>query len=96
MKKRFIILVDDATREQQNAVTLFFKGKFGYWHHFSDAWLVSTTRDEWTTAKIRDELKSVVPGPNILVLEIEAPNAWAGFGKKGMFDWFREASWSSD
>lgn len=95
MKQRFVILVDDATPEQQNAVTLFLKGKFGYWHHFSDAWLVTTTRDEWNAKTIRDAVQKAVVGPNILVLKVDAPKGWAAYGTEGIFQWLH-STWSTD
>lgn len=95
MTQRFVILVDDATAGQQNAVTLFLKGKFAYWHHFSDSWLVTTSNEEWTAAKLRDEIKEVVPGPNFLVLRVDAPKGWAAYGTKGMFEWLHNV-WSKD
>jgi hypothetical protein len=95
MKQRFVILVDDATPAQQNAVTLFLKGKVGYWHHFSDAWLVASNSGEWTAAKLRDELTKVVSGPSVLVLKIDSPKGWAAFGTKGIFAWLH-STWSTD
>ena len=95
MKQRFIVLVDDATPEQQNAVTLFLKGKVGYWHHFSDSWLVTTSDPTWSPAKLRDEVRRVVPGPSILVLKVDTPKGWSGFGAKGMFDWLH-STWSKE
>jgi hypothetical protein len=95
MKQRFVVLVDDATPVQQNSVTLFLKGKFGYWHHFSDAWLVTSSSGDWTAARLRDELKNVVPGPSVLVLKVDSPNGWAAFGTKGVFQWLH-STWSTE
>ena len=95
MKQRFVILVDDATPEQQNAVTLYLKDKVGYWHHFSDAWLVTTVSEGWSVTKFRDELRNVVKGPGVLVLKIDSPKGWAAFGAKGVFAWLH-STWSTE
>lgn len=92
--RHFIMLVDDATVAQQNAVTKSFHGKQqGYWHFFSDAWLLIDPTDSLTVDGLRDHLKAVVPGATTLVLPIDNPKTWSGFGKTNDFKWLHE-SWS--
>lgn len=93
MRRSFVLLVDDATGEQQNAVTDFVKGKCAYWHHFSDAWLLSVVNEEWTAKEIRDKLHEIVPGANVLVLPVEAKRQWAGRGPEKMFNWLK-STWT--
>jgi hypothetical protein len=95
MKRRFVILADDATPAQQNVITLYLKDKFAYWHRFSDSWLITTSREDWTATKIRDELKTLATGLNVLVLRVDAPKGWAAFGAKGMFEWLH-STWSTE
>lgn len=88
MTKRFVILVDDATLIQQDKITAFLKGRFGWWHHFSDVWL-ATSQDEWTASKLRDELRKAVPDAALLVFQVDAGHRWAGTGPSKMFPWIK-------
>ena len=87
MKKRFILVIDNPTEEQQNAVTNFFKNPLGYWHWFSDVWLLTDPTNTWTVTSIRDKVKELIPEARVLVLPIESGTVWAGFGKGEMFKW---------
>lgn len=87
MKKRFILVIDNPTKEQQNAVTNFFKNQLGYWHWFSDVWLLTDTTNTWTVSSIRDTVKGLIPEARLLVFAIGSGTAWAGSGKTEMFKW---------
>lgn len=88
MKQRFVILVDNPTKEQQNRITQFFKSQpTGYWHWFSDAWLITDTTGEWAAGSIRSKIQELVPGIDTLVLKVDNDKGWAGFGKKEKFAW---------
>lgn len=88
MKKRFILVIDNPTKEQQNAVTNFFKNRrLGYWHWLSDVWLLTDSRNTWTATSIRDKVKELVPGTRLLVFSIGSGTTWAGSGKTEMFKW---------
>lgn len=87
MKKRFILVIDNPTKEQQNAVTNFFKNQLGYWHWFSDVWLLTDTTNTWAVSSIRDTVKELIPEARLLVFAIGSGTAWAGSGKTEMFKW---------
>ena len=87
MKKRFILVIDNPTKEQQNAVTNFFKNQLAYWHWFSDVWLLTDTTNTWTVTSIRDKVHELIPGTRLLVLPIESGTVWAGVGKTEVFKW---------
>lgn len=88
---RFVLIVDDATQEQQNSVTNSLKDKpYGFWHHLSDVWLLVDPNDQQTPASLRDYLKDIVPGATTLVLRIDDKHAWAGFGVPDNFKWVRD------
>lgn len=92
--RRFLIMVDDATPTQQNLITEFFRGKpQGFWHHFTDAWLIADPTDVWTCESLRDQLSALVPGATTLVMQIDNPKAWAGYGNTQSFTWLHD-SWS--
>jgi hypothetical protein len=89
--RHFIMLVDDATVAQQNAVTESFRGKpQGFWHIFSDAWLLVDPTNSLSVEQLRDHLNVVVPGATTLVLPIDRPKTWAGFGQSDDFKWVHE------
>ncbi len=94
MTKRFVAIVDDATVEQQNAVTSWIRGTdMGFWHYLSDVWLIADWHDKHTTETLRDQLKLLVPGKTTLVLPIQDPNSWAGFGPTDTFKWLH-STWA--
>lgn len=93
MNKRFIVLVDDATPDEQNTVTEHFRASpYGFWHRFSDGWLITdrTGENKVTAAGLRDELKRLVPGKTTLVVQMDNPTGWAGFGQTEAFQWLNE------
>lgn len=93
MKNRFVLLIDNATKEQQNTITNLFKSKgLGYWHWYSDAWLLTDASLKWDQGSIRDLVQEYLPGVDTLVIKVESAYQWAGFGKKEKFAWLHE-SW---
>lgn len=85
-----MVAVDDATTAQQNAVTEYFRTtKYGFWHYLSDLWLVTDVSNTLTAATLRDKLKDLVPGATTLVIQLDQPKDWAGFGQSNVFDWFK-------
>lgn len=97
MKKRFIVLLDQATQQQDTAFIEYLREKgFGWWHWIPNSWLVYS-HTELTAAELRDEIKNIYPEATSIVLE-GSPGGWAGFGPKSdtknMFKWIEE-SWDS-
>lgn len=89
--KRFIVAVDNATEGQRNKITSFVKGKYGYWHWYSDFWLLTSSDDSRTATSLREDLKEAVPGLFMFILEIEGDaHTWAAFGDKKHFKWLHE------
>jgi hypothetical protein len=83
--------VDDATREQQNALTGILRGRpNGYWHYYSDMWLVVSMEEEWTVSSLRDAVQRVLPGKWTFVAEIDSGDKWAAFGVTTQFDWLKQ------
>jgi hypothetical protein len=97
MKRRFVICVNEANKEQQDIITQFFResSKLGFWHWFSDVWLVTDQNNDWTATKLRDKMNSLIPGAHKLVIQIDGQNTWATFGKKKSFRWLQK-TWSKD
>jgi|GEM_PF-842201 hypothetical protein len=97
MKRRFVILLDRSTPEQNKAFIEFLKTSDinGYWHWLNNSWLIATYNLEITGAQIRDKIKEIFPDVNnmVLVLNEDGTDTWAGFGPKSedrdMFRWLR-------
>lgn len=91
MKSRFILVVHDITKDQENAITnSFSEAGLGYWHWFKDCWLVVDGSGVSTHGSIRDTVLRVAPNVNCLVFKIDSESAWSGFGEKTKFEWFNK------
>lgn len=95
MRKRFIVLVDNSTLEQEEEFIKYIKeNRFGWWHYINNSWLI-TTNNDIKASDIRDVLKNVFTKENNLVIELRGAtdDTWAGFGpknsKRNMFTWLK-------
>lgn len=72
MKKKFIVIVDNASVGQQNAVTTLFADREGVscWHHFAHVWLLTAESSVHTSASIMAEVQKVVGRAQLMVLDI--------------------------
>ena len=88
--RRFLLIVDDATPEQQDAISNYLQNsQQGYWHRFTDVWLIADPTDTLVSSAIRDAMRNVVPKAHMLIFKIDDPNGWSAFGKKGDFEWLK-------
>lgn len=88
--RRFIIVVDDATPTQQDAISKHFQHlRLAFWHRFTDMWLVADPTDNMATDKLRDAVKKATSVQTVIVMKIDNPRAWSSFGNKGDFDWLK-------
>ena len=89
MKRRFIIVVNGATAQQQNAVSAIFTNRpnIGYWHWYNDMWLVVDLTNAWTAETLRNKLNEVVPANHKFVSEVGHGMGWAVFGNTETFPW---------
>lgn len=96
MKKRFIVMLQDSTKESSDA----FLGKIkewniSWWHWLPTSWLLSDQTGKLSADIIRDTVNEVF-GCHNMVIEIrdDGTDTWAGFGPKGekrnMFNWMQE------
>lgn len=92
MKVRFIVVIDDATTEQQNSVTNYFKDTqaVGYWHWYSDVWLVTDPNQQFTPESLRLALDGILPDSYKMVLKIQSGYDWSAFGDTESFKWMHE------
>jgi hypothetical protein len=103
-KRKFVILLDSATKEQDAVLLDWIKQHpgTGWWNWLSTSWLLATANPTFTAAELRDAVDRAYPGVFNLVLELRPcgdkwNDNWAGFGpagKKNMFDWIRQ-NWAN-
>jgi len=88
MTKRFAAVVDDSTPTQQNAISEWVRDAgFGFWHYYSDLWLLVDWSNGHTTSSIRDKLRDLTSGASNIVIQVQHPDDWAAFGNKESFEW---------
>ena len=88
MKNRFILVINDTTKEQQDTITCFFKDAGqGYWHWFSDLWLLTDSSDTWTLITIREKVRELIPSGSFLVFSVENGKEIAGYCPREMIEW---------
>jgi hypothetical protein len=101
MKKRYVVLVEEATKAQDDAFLSWVREeKIGWWHWMSSAWLLSDSKGRFSAGEIRNKLKETHGTATTLVLELRnGGDTWAGYGpkrgEKSMFDWIKKA-WRPD
>ena len=100
MKRRFVVLLDSATPEQDEKFKEWVKKQgFAYWHWLSQSWLLTSPDRDVMAVDIRTNARKIYNGCHLLVLELKETghDTWAGFGpsseKTNMFRWIRK-NWS--
>jgi hypothetical protein len=93
MTKRFIIVLDTCTKEQEEAVRLSIKD-LTWWHWLPNVWLLTDTTGAFSAITLRDHIRKAIPMVYILVFELnDKGDTWAGYGpsteQRNMFDWIR-------
>lgn len=93
-KRYFVVLVDgDASVSQRDAFTAYVRSRFGFWHHISHGWLISTSSPDISAAILRDKVKELMPNIVQLVIQV-SPVTWSGFFAPTAGDWIRK-NWVS-
>ena len=86
---KFMIVLPNSTPAQRLAVNnLFPPQRAAWWHWSPEVWLVSFPTEIHTSAELRDEIKRVLPGNNVLVLPFSDTKDWAGWGPQEWQEWF--------
>jgi hypothetical protein len=101
MSKRFIIILNSSTPEQDGAFGAYIKAKgLGWWHWLTNGWLLYSVSDDLTARQLRDDLKEIYPNVHMMVFELSSgTDTWSGLGPKeegrDMFEWIRKY-WESE
>lgn len=86
MSYRVLIAVDGGIFSNRDAVTNFVRSLgCAWWHHVSDVWLLTDSAGRLDVAQIAAEVRRLMPGQKVLVLDLDA---------RGRFDgWLPQESW---
>lgn len=96
MKKRFIVIIESSTKEQDDAFLAWIDDQhLGWWHWFQNVWLLSNPSGHLTASTVRDKIDEYFPRKDTLVIELKEGEGttWSGFGPKSekgnMFAWLK-------
>ncbi len=91
---RVVIIAPGSTVAQQNAISTYFADltKYSYWHWAPDVWLISSTTLSLEPIALRDAIRNLALGVNVLILRVElsAMPSWAAYGPLDWGKWIRE------
>ena len=95
MKKRFVVMLDSSTQEQNQAFLAFIQNQsLNWWHWLTNSWLIigaNVSADE-----ISAKVQQIYPNIHHLVIELrtDGTEEWYGFGpsgeKRNMFPWLQQ------
>ena len=93
--KRFIVLIQSGTPEQDLAFKEFLKpDHLLWWHWIAGSWLVIDQSGGLTSGKLLNKLADTYPGLDTMVFEIPHGDTWSGYGPtkppESFFSWIRE------
>lgn len=96
MRRRFVVLLDSATPEQDKEFKEWVNEQhFGWWHWLSQSWLITSTSTDMRAATLRDKATEIYDSTHLFVLELRGTvdDTWSGFGPKSssrdMFEWIK-------
>lgn len=92
MKRRFVIGTQNTTKDhEQLFINNLRAHSLIWWHWLPNTWLVIDLQGLKKSSDIRAIFKEVVPNINCLVIEVDSPSKWSGFGPasedRNMFRW---------
>ena len=89
-RKIFMVVVDDAKKEQRDAFTQSFKDTpNGFWHYTDKAWVITTRDTTMNVLTLRDKAAELMPEATILVVAVE-PTVWASKATKEANEWLQQ------
>jgi hypothetical protein len=93
--KFFVIAAQSPTVQQQNAITMLFRGKpeYGFWHWTSEFWILDVQSEAITSVTLRDMISVAAPGLSFAVFGLDPrPGDWAMLSDPKWSEWM-EGSW---
>lgn len=91
MTKKFIVVIDNSKKEQDDAFLEYIKkNNLNWWHWINNLWLLIDYSGNLSAVQLRDLLQTYYPEINCIVFE-HNDEPWAGRGPGGqdrnMFTW---------
>jgi hypothetical protein len=92
MKCRFVVCHNPGTTEQDVTFKNWVVSRgYGWWHWLQGSWLIVDGLGSLTAAELREAVNAAYPGIYNIVIGVDDPNNWAGFGitsgPQNMFPW---------
>lgn len=88
---KFIVALDNGTREQQNAITAMLQSKgWDLWHHMEDFWLLANVPDTFTPRNLWEEFSAnpMIEPRTLIVMKISGGNiTYWGRAPKDAWTW---------
>jgi hypothetical protein len=75
VKRRFVLVTDPLTADQERRIAAAMQHPIEWWHHIPNMWLVVDTGDRVTTGTLRTLMNDVAPGAKMFATEVD-PGAW--------------------
>lgn len=90
--KKFIILADGLTAEQQNAITRFIQDRgWGFWHWHTNTWLLAGLPDDWTPRRLQVDLEeSLKLQTSMIIMSISDPITFFGRAPEEAWPWLQQ------
>ena len=81
--RRFVVSVNDETSEDVSRIMDYAEKKnFGWWHWFSNFWLMTSYDATSSVGEIRDMLVELTKNKWVIVIEVNSID-WANYGPQG-------------
>jgi hypothetical protein len=90
MSSNFVIVVENASKEQRDTITHRLKGtNFGLWHWIETMWLVTGVEDGVTPKSFCEWLEQTpgIDGLTYIVLKVNGPCPYWGRNNEKAWDW---------
>ncbi len=93
MSQKFLIAIDEGSPRQNDAITLYLRGKgWHVWHWLANLWLLSGVPDEETPRSLYSELVDIptLGGLGMLVMKIDGESLYYGGINPDAWSWLRQ------
>ncbi len=95
MKKRFVIAINDSTKDQDELFLEYIgTNNFGWWHWIDNFWLLVDSEGKITAKELHNNVMRIYSNNFNFVMEVKEIPAWWAYGAKeehrNMFTWIEE------
>ena len=90
MSRKFVVVVDNLTADENDKITDYFKEKYSWWHWLEGLWLIVDHQDKAEEQEIAEEIQEFLPGKQSFVLQIHGNYGWYVFTREDAHEWLHE------